>query len=88
MKRTNKIIADEAIAFSDTTKKVWLLRSHVIEVGIYSEEPREIFDLKETCFDKYPGNWRKDKGNSYLLANCAQFEEYKSIDYLTQPSQG
>ena len=71
------------------TKKVGLAVTDPLQIicsPLTTVPTREIFDFKETCFDKYPGNWRKGKGNSCVLANCAKFEEYKSIDYLTLSS--
>ena len=71
---------------SNSTKRAWLLTSHVIELGVTYEAPREIFDIKETCFQKYPATWKREEKDLYFLEDCSQFEEYRHIDYLTLTS--
>ena len=44
---------------TNSTQVAWVLVESFIWQGEYFYTAWEVFDYKETCFQKYPGNWRE-----------------------------
>ncbi|MGK7892902.1 MAG: hypothetical protein AB4372_04465 [Xenococcus sp. (in: cyanobacteria)] len=62
---------------------IWILSCHVVDFDATYGMPSEIFDIKETCFQKYSGDWQRKDEHLYFINDCSKFEQYKSMDYLT-----
>ena len=67
----------------NSAKVAWVLFSHEIDYGVNEAISREVFDIKETCFEKYPGDWTRIDKCLYILKDCSKFEKYKNMNYLT-----
>ena len=64
----------------DREAKFWVLFVVSNVLGIVEIIPCEVFELKETCFEKYLGNWKKESENCYSLFDLRNFEEYLQFD--------
>ena len=58
--------------------KVWILFTEYLEYNLTFEYLYEVFDTPETCFEKYPGDWKKETEELYYFFHPINIEKFRS----------